>query len=188
MQQWPSLHQLNTNRLALKRAHSASGEEAIPKRSVFGESAYADILYQVVNEFAGRMLACADAREVSHLQRFEGVRQFDRFGRPLGVAYHLRLRAKLVEADVYGPASAAGQAPRHRRFRLTMQLLREDAVSYIPIWQQLIDQGLPTEVYVPCGMQRDELLHTLVRVLDPWLTFLHRNYGLSRLPRNTNFL
>ena len=60
-----------------------------------------------------------------------------------------------------------------------MQLLREDAVD-IPIWQQLIDQGLPTEVYVPCGMQRDELLHTLVRVLDPWLTFLHRNYGLSR--------
>ena len=94
------------------------------------------------------MLACEDAREVSHLQRFEGVRQFDRFGRPLGVAYHLRLRAKLVEADVYGPASAAGRAPRHRRFRLTMQLLREDAVSYIPIWQQLIDQGLPTEVYV----------------------------------------
>lgn len=179
---WPSLRELDPQRL--KRQASASRELSQAKRAVFGEEAYTDILYQVAHAFAGRLMTCSDPREATYWHRFDGDNPY---GELWGGVYYIELKAKLVPAGNYAPASA-GQAPRQARFRLTMRLWNEHLQDYVRIWEQLERAQLPPEVHVPCGMTRSEMVHALVGALNPWLAFLHYNYGLARLPRNTPLL
>jgi len=182
--QWPSLRELNPQRL--KRQASASSELSQAKRAVFGVEAYVDILYQVAEQFAGRLTTCSDPREISDWYRFDGANPY---GQLWGGVYYIKLTAKLVPADTYAPASA-GQAVRRAQFRLSMQLWNEHLQDYIRIWEQMQDAKppLPLAVYVPCGMTKPQMLDELVNALNPWLTFLHYNYGLAGLPRNTPLL
>lgn len=182
--QWLSLRELNPQRL--KRQASASRELSQAKRAIFGVEAYTDILYQVAEQFAGRLTTCSDPREISDWYRFDGANPY---GQLWGGVYYIKLTAKLVPADTYAPASA-GQAVRRAQFRLSMQLWNEHLQDYIRIWEQMQDAKpqLPLEVYVPCGMTKPQMLDELVNALNPWLTFLHYNYGLAGLPRNTPLL
>ena len=182
----PSLINLDRRSLAPKRAHSASGEDAVPKRSFFGESAYEDIVNTVAAQFVTLIQTCEDTHQRSYNYRFDGNRHVDERGRQWAGSYYLRLNATLVQADAYAPTTE-GQLLRKRRFRLSMQLFDQNW-TMIPIHQQLLDRGLPTNVFIICGMQREQLVRELMEVLNPWLTFLHLNYGLSRMPRNTNLL
>lgn len=170
----------------LKRQASRSAELSQAKRTVFGVEAYVDILYQVAEQFAGRLTTCSDPREISDWYRFDGANPY---GQLWGGVYYIKLTAKLVPAGTYAPASA-GQMLRRAQFRLSMQLWNEHLQDYIGIWEQLerAQPPLPLAVYVPCGMTKPEMLDELVLALNPWLTFLHYNYGLARLPRNTDLL
>ena len=182
MEQGPSLHALNPQRL--KRGASASSELSQAKRAVFGGEAYTDILYQVAGAFAGLLMTCSNPREASHWHRFDGDNPY---GQLWGGVYYIKLTAKLVPAGTYAPASA-GQMPRGAQFRLTMQLWNEHLKGFVGIWKQLERAELPLEVHVPCGMTRPQMVISLMDALNPWLTFLHINYGLARLPRNTPLL
>lgn len=165
----------------LKREHSYNAEYGEPKRRFFGEAAYGDIVYLVAERFTNLMLTCMDTRPASWGYEFAGR---DRYGNPTSSMW-LGLTAKLVEADVYGPAYAAA-APRERRFRVGFRIW--DAFGPVPIWEELSRRTppLPLEVYVPCGLTRDALMQALIAVLDPWLSFVHDKYGLTALPRNTD--
>ena len=181
----PSLVELGPQRL--KRANSASSEKSLAKRTVFGQEAYVDILYQVAGAFAGRLTTCTDPREATYWHRFDGVNPY---GQLWGGVYYIELKAKLVPAGTYAPVSAE-QAPGKALFRLTMRLWNAHKQDYLPIWEQLgavKPRPLPLEVHVPCGMTRPEMENQLVDALNPWLTFLHYNYGLAGLPRNTPLL
>ena len=185
MYRTPSLVELGPQRL--KRQASASAEKSLAKRTVFGVEAYVDILYRVAEQFAGRLTTCSDPREISDWYRFDGVNPY---GQLWGGVYYIELTAKLVPAGTYAPVSA-GQVPGQAQFRLSMRLWNEHLQNYIPIWEQLRDvkpRPLPQAVYVPCGMTRPQMLDQLVHALNPWLTFLHYNYGLAGLPRNTPLL
>ena len=184
MERGPSLHALNPQ--GLKRGASASSELSQAKRAVFGEEAYTDILYQVAGAFAGPLMTCSDSREASYWHRFDGDNPY---GKLWGGVYYIKLTAKLVPAGNYAPASA-GQMLRGAQFRLSIQLWNEHLQGFVGIWEQLghAKPPLPEAVYVPCGMTRPEMVISLMNALNPWLTFLHINYGLARLPRNTPLL
>lgn len=167
----------------LKREHSENAEYGEPKRRFFGEGAYGDIVYLVAERFTNLMLTCMDTRPASWGYEFAGR---DRYGNSTSSMW-LGLTAKLVEADVYGPAYGAA-APRERRFRVGFRIW--DAFGPVPIWEELgrRQPPLPLEVYVPCGRNKNQtaLMQTLIAVLDPWLSFVHDVYGLTALPRNTD--
>ena len=182
MSRAPSLVELVPQRL--KRANSLSNANSLAKRTVFGEEAYGDILDQVAGAFAGRLATCSDPDEATYWHRFDGVNPY---GQLWGGVYYIELKAKLVPAGTYAPVSAE-QVPGKALYRLTMRLWNAHRQDYLPIWEQLRDAKLPLEVHVPCGMTRPEMEKQLVRALNPWLTFLHYNYGLAGLPRNTPLL
>ena len=161
-----------------KRKVSAGAEQSIEKRTVFGGSDYENVILGMAARFTALVQTCEDSRMATFGYRFDGK---DRHGDGTTEMY-LGITAKLVEADVFGPAVAGTASERRRRFRIGFRVW--DRYGPIHIWKELSAWGLPSEVYVICGMPEFQLKQTFVDILNPWLYFLHRRYGMTSLPRN----
>ena len=162
----------------LKRQASASAEQSIEKRTVFGGSDYENVVLGMAERFTALVQTCQDPSLATFGYRFDG---YDRHGDGTKDMY-LGITAKLVEADVFGPVVAGTESERRRRFRIGFRVW--DRYGPIPIWEELANWKLPLEVYVICGTPEPQLKKAFVDILDPWLYFLHKRYGMTSLPRN----
>ena len=148
--------------LALKRAHSASGETPEKKRQFFGELPFDDIVAGVLATLGPPLYVCQDNRKVVYAHEFMG-RTHD------GTLDH---RMKLViSAQLYTNTLA-------RSFSIKLQV--HDHKGPLKIWPLMEAEGVPLRSTIDCGWTVPELKAKLEQIIAPWLAFVNRHFSLAQ--------
>ena len=148
--------------LALKRAHSASGETSDRKRQFFGDLPLDDIIAGVLATLGPPLYVCQDHERKDYRFPFSG-RTHDG---TLDSNMELLISAQLRDNGLA------------RVFVIRMQV--NDSNGPLRIWPLMEAENVPLRSTISCGWTVQELKVELVKIIAPWLAFVNRHFSLAQ--------
>lgn len=148
--------------LALKRAHSASGESSDRKRQFFGDLPFDDIVAGVLATLGPPLYVCQDHARKEYRHAFSGRTHDGTLDDRMEIAISAQLRDN-------------GLA---RVFVLLLQV--NDRNGPLRIWPLMEAEHVPLRVTITCGWTAPELKVELEQIIAPWLAFVNRHFSLAR--------
>ena len=148
--------------LALKRAHSASGETSDRKRQFFGDLPLDDIIAGVLATLGPPLYVCQDHERKDYRFPFSG-RTHDG---TLDSNMELLISAQLRDNGLA------------RVFVIRMQV--NDSNGLLRIWPLMEAENVPLRSTISCGWTVQELKVELVKIIAPWLAFVNRHFSLAQ--------
>ena len=148
--------------LALKRAHSASGETSVKKRQFFGDLPLDEIVAGVMAALGPPLYVCQDYARKDYRYAFSG-RTHDG---TLDGNMELLVSAQLRDNGLA------------RVFVLRLQV--NDRNGPLRIWPLMEAEDVPLRSTIACGWTVPELKAELEQILAPWLAFVNRHFSLAQ--------
>ena len=138
---------------ALKRAHSASGEQSLNKQPFVCEVPYDEIINGAMEKFLPLVYVCTDGREVVYEHQICGLNDLKHVDRNMTIVI-------TCSRSLYGSFFYL----HFRVFDARGQALK--------LWKLMADVGIPARREVACGGGQGSVRERLLRALAPWVLFL----------------